>query len=89
MNKREQEQYAAFFEEIYETEELLDYIKQQLTDSRGFDAGRLFDLLALNGNAITIDSMRQFLGGRVACNERELYEIFERFDWSRQGAISR
>ena len=73
MNKREQEHYAAFFEELYETEELLDYIKQQLVESRGFDANRLFDLLALDGNSITIQHMRQFLDGRVACNERELY----------------
>jgi Ca2+-binding EF-hand superfamily protein len=33
--------------------------------------------------------MRAYLEDNVACNERELYEVFERFDWTRQGAISR
>jgi len=46
MNKREQEQYAAFFEEIYETEELLDFIKVQLTHSSNYNPDLLFDLIA-------------------------------------------
>lgn len=33
--------------------------------------------------------MKAFLEDKVAVNERELYEIFERFDWTRQGFISR
>lgn len=37
---------------------------------------------------ITIPQLRDYLITRIACNERELYDIFERFDWSRQGSIS-
>jgi hypothetical protein len=33
--------------------------------------------------------MRTYLADKIAVNNRELYEIFERFDWSRQGFISK
>lgn len=46
MNKREQEQFAAFFEELYETEELFDFIKVQLMQSPNYNPNLLFDLIA-------------------------------------------
>lgn len=46
MNKREQEQFAAFLEEIYETEELLDFIKHQLSSSPNYNPHLLFDLIS-------------------------------------------
>jgi Ca2+-binding EF-hand superfamily protein len=33
--------------------------------------------------------MRTYLEDKVNTTDREIYEIFERFDWSRQGFISR
>lgn len=36
---------------------------------------------------ITIAAMRQYLAERTSCNERELYEIFEKFDHQRLGVI--
>jgi Ca2+-binding EF-hand superfamily protein len=33
--------------------------------------------------------MRVYLADKIAINTREIYEIFEKFDWSRQGFISK
>ena len=33
--------------------------------------------------------MRKYLADKISLNNREIYEIFERFDWSRQGYISK
>lgn len=33
--------------------------------------------------------MKEYLNERMAINERELYEIFEKFDHKRQGRIDR
>ena len=46
MNKREKEQFIAFFEEIYETEELLDFIKLQLAQSPSYNPNLLFELIS-------------------------------------------
>jgi hypothetical protein len=89
MNKREQELLAAFFEEVYEAEEVTDFIKQQLSASPNFHPGALFQHVSGGAEQITLQRMRYYLDDRVAANEREIYEIFERFDWSRQGFISR
>ncbi len=32
--------------------------------------------------------MKEFLKDKIMCNDRELYEVFERFDWKRNGRIS-
>ncbi len=48
----------------------------------------MFDRVAGNNDRIEIRALREYLQDRVACNERELYELFERLDWSRIGAIS-
>lgn len=46
-------------------------------------------MLAIGGEVITISQMRMYMLERMGFNERELYDIFERFDWERQGTISR
>lgn len=89
MNKREQEQFAAFFQQIYETEQLLDFIKKKLAESNNYNPNLLFDLISQRGEQITIQQLRNYLDDKVAVNQREIYEIFERFDWTRQGTISR
>ncbi len=76
MNKREQEQFAAFFEEIYETEELIDFIKFQLVQSPSFNPNLLFDLVSAREEQISLQQLRDYMLDKVACNERELYEIF-------------
>ena len=32
--------------------------------------------------------LKEYLFGRVACNDRELYDLFEHFDHTRSGVIS-
>lgn len=73
MNKREQEQFAAFLEEIYETEELLDFIKHQLSSSPNYSPHLLFDLISQRSEAITLQQLRDYLNDKLAVNERELY----------------
>lgn len=73
MNKREQEQFAAFFEEVYEAEEVLDFIKQQLAAAPSFSPHLLFDFVAAGQQHISLQRMRSFLEERVAANPRELY----------------
>jgi len=68
MNKREQEQYAAFFEEIYETEELLDFIKVQLVHSSNYNPDLLFDLIAQTSSSISPPQMRAYLVDKVTCS---------------------
>ena len=68
MNKREQEQFAAFFEETYETEELLDFIKLQLVKSHSFNPHLLFDLISQKADAISLQQMREYLQDKIACN---------------------
>lgn len=55
----------------------------------GFNPYHLFDLISARSDQISPDQLRAYLNNRVAYNERELYELFEKFDWSRQGFISR
>lgn len=70
MNKREQEQFAAFFEEIYETEEIIDFIKVQLSNSQNYNPNCLFDLLSQDKHHITIQDMRNYLEDKITCNSR-------------------
>ena len=46
MNKKEQELFIAFFEEIYEAEEALEFIKKQMSRCLGFNPALLFDLVS-------------------------------------------
>lgn len=64
---------AAFFEEIYEAEEVLDFIKQQLASSPNFHPRLLFEQVSAGADTITVQRMRDYLEDRVAANERELY----------------
>ena len=32
--------------------------------------------------------MRKYIDGKIACNDREIYDLFERFDHNRSGVIS-
>jgi Ca2+-binding EF-hand superfamily protein len=61
----------------------------QLVQSPSYNPNLLFDLISGRTEEISLQQMRDYMGDKVACNERELFEIFERFDWSRQGSISR
>lgn len=70
MNKREQEQYAAFLEEIYETEELLDFIKIQLAQTPAYNPNLLFDLISARSEVITLEQLRIYMTDKVAYNER-------------------
>lgn len=67
---------AAFFEEIYETEELLDFLKLQLVQSNRYNPLLLFNLLSGSADTISLEQIRAYLQDKIACNERELYEIF-------------
>lgn len=42
----------------------------------------------LGAFAIEIKKFREYLADKVTCNDRELYELFEKFDKERQGYIS-
>ena len=55
----------------------------------GYNPYLLFELLSARESQISIIQLRAYLADRVACNERELYELFEKIDWSRGGQISR
>ena len=68
MNKREQEQFAAFFEEIYETEDLLDFLKLQLVQSDKYNPNLIFDLLSQKSENITLQQMRNYMFDKIACN---------------------
>lgn len=70
MNKREQEQFIAFFEEIYETEELLDFIKLQLAQSQAYNPNLLFDLISQRQETISIAQLRAYLDDRTPYNDR-------------------
>lgn len=88
MNKKEQELFVAFFEEIYEAEEAFEEIKIRLNRCLGYNPTLLFDHISGQTDSISISAMRSYLADHVACNERELYEVFERMDWTRNGSIS-
>lgn len=49
----------------------------------------IFNRIAKDDEAISIVAMKEYLKERMAINERELYEIFEKFDHKRQGRIDR
>jgi Ca2+-binding EF-hand superfamily protein len=68
---------------------VLDFIKHQLASAPHYNPNLLFDLIAQHSPTITLQHLRNYLHDKLAVNERELYEIFERFDWTRQGCISR
>ena len=76
MNKREQELFAALFEEIYEAEEVFDFIKTQLTSSPNYSPRVLFQHVSGGEGNISIQRMREYLEDRAAANDREIYEIF-------------
>ena len=46
-------------------------------------------MISLNQGHIQISRFREYLSDKLTCNERELYEIFEKVDLSRQGYINR
>jgi len=64
-------------------------LKIELTQNSTYNPNLLFDLISERTETINLNQMRFFLSDKVECSERELYEIFEKFDWSRQGFISR
>jgi hypothetical protein len=68
MNKREQELVAALFEEIYEAEEVFDFIKTQLNNSHLYSPRLLFQHVSGGEHNITIQRMRDYLQDRVAAN---------------------
>ena len=68
MNKREQELVAALFEEIYEAEEVFDFIKTQLNNSHHYSPPLLFQHVSGGEQNITIQRMRDYLQDRVAAN---------------------
>jgi hypothetical protein len=68
MNKREQELVAALFEEIYEAEEVFDFIKTQLNNSHLYSPPLLFQHVSGGEQNITIQRMRDYLQDRVAAN---------------------
>jgi hypothetical protein len=70
MNKREQEQFIAFFEEIFETEELLDFIKLQLAQSQAYNPNLLFDLISHRQEVISVAQLRAYLDDRTPYNDR-------------------
>lgn len=49
----------------------------------------MFQKIAKEDDAITIKNMEEFLKGKIAFNERDLYEIFEKFDHKRRGWIDK
>jgi hypothetical protein len=51
----------------------LDFIKQPLAESEGYNSHLLFDLISANTDRITVAGMRTYLEDRVAANEREIY----------------
>ena len=64
-------------------------MKKQMARCLGYNPSLIFDLISARDDHISIQQLRGYLQDRVACNERELYELFERLDWSRSGRISR
>lgn len=53
-----------------------------------YNPTQLFSLISLGERIIEISRMRDYLNDKITCNERELYELFEKFDISRNGFIS-
>lgn len=53
-----------------------------------YNPALLFNLISLGDGRIEISRMRDYLNDKITCNERELYDLFEKFDISRHGFIS-
>lgn len=49
----------------------------------------VFKSIAGSNDTITIKLMTQFVEGKISCNEKDIYEIFEKFDHKRRGYIDK
>lgn len=70
MNKRQQEQFIYFFDELCEAEEVIDNLKIQLLHQCGSNPNALFEMLSEGNEEIIISQMRDYLTERITCSHR-------------------
>jgi hypothetical protein len=49
----------------------------------------IFKAIAGSNEAITIKLMTHYVEGKISCNEKDMYDIFEKFDHKRRGYIGK
>lgn len=54
MNKRQQEQFIYFFDELCEAEEVIDNLKIELLHQPGYNPHAIFEMLSEGNEEITI-----------------------------------
>lgn len=77
-----------FFREVIAGEKRASELKRELAHSKGFRTDGLFRIVAGKEGYISIESMKAFVREKIACNDREVYELFEKFDHRRCGVIT-
>ncbi len=60
-----------------------------MKECKHYNPSLLFDLISGDLDRIQISRLREYLTDKISCNERELYDLFEKFDISRLGYIVR
>lgn len=80
---------AVFLEELAEAELAFEAIKQRLASVPGFRPETLFSKIAESDSRLTIAKLQKYVEQSMPVTELELHELFCRFDWSRNGRISK
>jgi DNA gyrase/topoisomerase IV subunit A len=81
--------FINFLKELLQSEKTLQALRKELSSIKKYHPLCIFQKIAGRKEQITIRMMNDYLKDRVACNEREVYEIFEKFDHQRLGVIER
>jgi hypothetical protein len=76
-----------FFRELITTEQTANAVKGDLISLPSYKLRLLFEAVSGKSQSISIKSLKKFLEGKLACNDRELYDVFERIDHRRCGLI--